>query len=120
MVEELDNLLRTHAQANSIVEDDCFFGDNGQVHVALLRKTDGLVSLHYDVVELLEQGGLRLNDPQFAKDSFLPHSTVQSYKRLNKGDEVIFSALSIVDFFPDKDPYQRKILAIIPIGEAPL
>jgi len=50
----------------------------------------------------------------------LPHSTVQSYKRLNKGDEVIFSALSIVDFFPDKDPYQRKILAIIPIGEAPL
>lgn len=120
MVEELDNLLRTHAQANSIVENDRFFGDNGQVQVALLKKTDGLASLHYDVIELLEQGSLRLNDPQFAKEGFLPHSTVQSHKRLNKGGKVIFSALSIVDFFPDEDPYQRKILATIPIGEASL
>jgi len=120
MIENLNELLRVHKQATSIVEDDRSFGDNGQVQVALLNRTDDLVKLHYDVVELLEQGGLRLNDPQFAKEGFLPHSTVQSHRRLNKGDEVTFSALSIVDFFPDEDPYQRKILAIVPIGEASL
>lgn len=65
--------------------------------MALLRKTDDLVRLHYDVIELLEWGGWRPNDLQFAKDGFLPHSTVQEHIRLNKGDRVIFDALTIID-----------------------
>lgn len=117
MVEKLTELLNNHQQATSVVEDDRFFGENGQVQVALLQKTDSLVKLHYDVIELLERGGLKSNDPQFAKDGFLPHSTVQLHGRLNKGDAVKFNALSIIDFFPDKDAYQRKILTTIKIGE---
>lgn len=116
MIEKLTELLSSHTQATSTVEDDRFFGDNGQVQVALLKKTDDLVKLHYDVIALLEQGGWKPNDPQFAKEGFLPHSTVQPHGRLNKGDEVTFSALSIIDFFPDEDPYQRKLLATIKIG----
>lgn len=117
MVEKLTELLKNHEQAISVAEDDRLFGDQGQVRVALLKKTDSLVKLHYDVIELLEQGGWKPNDPQFAKEGFLPHSTVQPHGRLNKGDEVKFNALSIVDFFPDEDPYQRKLLATIKIGE---
>ena len=117
MVEKLTELLKNHKQATSVTEDDRFFGENGQVQVALLQKTDSLVKLHYDVIKLLEQGGWKPNDPQFAKEGFLPHSTVQSHGRLNKGDEIKFNALSIIDFFPDEDPYQRKILATIKIGE---
>lgn len=117
MVEKLTELLKNHEQATSVTEDDRFFGDQGQVQVALLKKTDSLVKLHYDVIELLEQGGWKPNDPQFAKEGFLPHSTVQPHARLNKGDEVKFNALSIIDFFPDEDPYQRKLLATIKIGE---
>lgn len=116
MIEKLTELLSAHTTATSTVEDDRFFGENGQVQVALLKKADDLVKLHYDVIELLEQGGLKPNDPQFAKEGFLPHSTVQSHARLNKGDEVIFNALSIIDFFPNEDPYQRTVLATIKIG----
>lgn len=93
-----------------VVKDDRFFGDNGEVQVVLLQKTDSLVRLHYDVIELLEQGGWKPNDLQFAKEGFLPHSTVQSHARLSKGDKVIFSALSIIDMFPDENPYRRKVL----------
>ena len=117
MVEKLTELLNSHAQATTVAEDDRFFGDNGQVQVALLKKTDDLVKLHNDVIALLEQGGWKPNDPQFAKEGFLPHSTVQPHGRLNKGDEVTFNALSIIDFFPDEDPYQRKLLATIKIGD---
>lgn len=117
MVEKLTELLKNHAQAASVVEDDKFFGDNGQVQVALLRKTDSLVALHDDVIELLEQGGWKPNDPQFAKEGFLPHSTVQPHGRPHRGDEVTFDALSIIDFFPDENPYERKLLAIIKIDQ---
>jgi 2'-5' RNA ligase len=118
MVEKLTKLLEGHAQATSEAEDDQFFGDNGQIQVALIKKIDDLVKLHYDVIELLEQGGWKPNDPQFAKEGFLPHSTVQPHSRLNKGDEVIFNTLSIIDMFPNQDPYQRKVLKTIKIGSA--
>jgi hypothetical protein len=118
MVKKLEELLSTHTQATSVVEGDQFFGPEQQTQVALLRKTDDLVKLHYDVVELLEEGGLKLNDPQFAREGFLPHSTVQKHGRLNKGDAVTFNALTIIDMFPDEDPYQRKVLKTIKISDA--
>lgn len=117
MIEKLTELLSTHAPATSVVEEDRFFGGEGQVQVALLRKTDGLVKLHYDVIELLEQGGWKPNNPQFAKEGFLLHSTVQKHVRLNKGDEVTFNALTVIDMFPGGDPYQRKVVKTIRIGE---
>lgn len=116
MIEKLAELLSTHTTATSVVEEDRFFGDQGQVQVALLKKTDGLVKLHYDVIECLTQGGWKPNDPQFAKEGFLPHSTVQKHARLNKGDEVTFNALTIIDMFPGGDPYQRKVIKTIRIG----
>lgn len=78
--------------------------------------TDSLTKLHLHVLKELEDGGLVLNDPQFARDGYLPHSTVQKHARLNKGDRVKFTSLSIIDMFPNKDPYMRKVLRTIRIG----
>lgn len=117
MIEKLTELLSAHATATSVVEEDRFFGDQGQVQVALLKKTDDLVKLHYDVIECLTQGGWKPNDPQFAKEGFLPHSTVQKHARPNKGDKVSFIALTIIDMFPGGDPYQRKVIKTIKIGD---
>lgn len=117
MIEKLTELLKKHKQATSVAENDRFFGDDNQTRVTLLQKTNGLTKLHFGVINLLEQGGWKPNDPQFARNGFVPHSTLQPHNRLNKDDEVTFDALSIIDFFPDGDPYQRKILATIKIGK---
>ena len=90
MTERLKNVLKNHATASSEAEDDRFFGENGQVQVALLNRSSSLARLHQDVLSVLEEGGLKLNDPQFARDGFLPHATVQKHARLNKGDKVQF------------------------------
>lgn len=100
MIEKLTEVLSSHTPASSIVEDDRLFGDEGQVRVVLLKKTDDLAKLHDDVMGLLEQGGWKPNDLQFAKEGFLPHSTVQKHARLSRGDEVTFKALTIIDMFP--------------------
>ena len=116
MASRLKDALKNHATADSVAEDDRFFGDQGQVQVVLLNRSDSLVELHQDVLTALEDGELKLNDPQFARDGFLPHATVQKHARLNKGDRVQFTALSIVDMFPDEDPYKRKVLRTITVG----
>lgn len=112
----LQDILKNHTVADSLAEGDRFFGDQGQVRVVLLNRSNSLVRLHEDVLAALEEGGLKLNDPQFARDGFLPHATVQKHARLNNGDKVRFTALSIVDMFPDEDPYMRKVLKTIAIG----
>lgn len=116
MVLRLEDYLSQKSPVESVVLDDTFFGEEGQIRVVLIQKNDELVALHEGIVILLEEGGLKLNDPQFALDGFLPHSTVQKHARLNKGDVITFNSLALVDMFPDENPYERKILAIIPIG----
>ena len=116
MVTQLSSLLSQHSTAVSTAKDDELFGADGQVRVVLLEKTDSLDQLHRDVINLLKLGGWKPNDPQFAEDGFLPHATVQKHARLDKGDSVTFNSLSIVDFLPGGDPYQRKILATINIA----
>lgn len=115
MIDRLSRLLAMHVPVHSAAEGDAFFGPEKQTHVMLLQKTTGLTNLHDDVITLLEQGGLKLNDPQFARTGFLPHATVQKHTQLRKGDEVTFTALTIIDMFPSGDPYQRKVLATIPL-----
>jgi hypothetical protein len=41
---------------------------------------------------------------------------LQSHARLSKGDAVVFKALSIIDMFPNKDPYRRKLIKTIEIA----
>lgn len=113
LIERLTEFLSSRVPARSVVGEDRFFGAQNQVQVALLERTNDLVELHCALVEMLEQGGWKPNDPQFAKEGFLPHSTVQSHARLDKGEEVVFDALTIIDMFPDEDPYQRRVVRTI-------
>jgi 2'-5' RNA ligase len=116
MVSHLNNLLSTHMTAPTVVIGSDSFGPQKQIQVTLLDRTDALVRLHNDVVDLLSEGGLKLNDPQYAREGFLPHATVQKHAKLNIDDKVTFNALSIIDMYPNENPYGRKILKTIKIG----
>jgi hypothetical protein len=117
MIAKLTESLKHHEMAHSEAGDDRFFGENGQVQAVLLSRTDSLTKLHLDVLAILENGKIVLNNPQFARDGYVPHVTVQKQVRLNRGDIVRFTALSIVDMFPNNDPYVRKVLKTIKINQ---
>ena len=116
LAKRLSTVLSHYTAVSSQAGDDTAFGDHEHVRVTLIDRTERLVKLHEDIVSALKDGGLVLNEPQFAQDGFLPHATVQKHNRLNKGDVVKFTALSIVDMFPEGDPYRRKVLKTIQIG----
>lgn len=115
MIDELKAHVAQQPPFGTRVANDRTLGK--QVHVSLLDKTLPLDALHSGLVELLSRGGLLLNDPQFALEGFLPHVTVQKHRRLSEGDTVMFDALSIIDFFPNNDPYQRRVVATLPFGD---
>lgn len=101
---------------STIAADDVWFGDEKNVQVTLLEKNEAITKLHLELVSFLEKGNVRFNVPEFVGNDFKPHVTVQKDKRLHKGDEVIINTLTVIDMFPDGDPYLRKILKTIPIA----
>lgn len=115
---KLAQLLAEQKPVVATAGHDEYFGSEKQTQVTILNMSEELVALHYAVVELLESAGLAFNDPQFAKEGFRAHATVQSHARLNSGDEVVFNSLAIIDMFPGGDPYRRKILQIMTLGDA--
>ena len=117
MIGKLTDLLSHHALAESVAMDDAWLGPTKQTRVTVLQRTNSLIKLHYDVIELIQQGGLVLNTPQYVREGFLPHATVQKHAGLKKGDVITFNALTLIDMFPDQDPHQRRVLKTIPIRE---
>lgn len=116
MAERLTTLLTGRTPATATARDDTYFGPSQDVPVTLLDRADSLAKLHGDVYALLERGGLKMNNPQFALTGFQPHATVQEHAALKKGDTVVFDALTIIDMFPGEDPYMRKVLQTIKFG----
>jgi hypothetical protein len=83
----------------------------GTTPIILLDRKPSLVKLHTDIASLLEENGAVFNNPEFTRDGFLPHSTIQKNGRLRIGDNVTIDSVSLVDMFPDDNWEQRKVLA---------
>lgn len=114
--ERLAGLLAGRKPMTAVAADDELFGPEKQTRVTILDMSQELIALHCDLVALLGDAGAVFNDPQFTEDGFRAHATVQPHARLNKGDTVHFTELSIVDMFPGSDPYQRKILRVMKLS----
>lgn len=113
MAERLMTLLTGRKPVTALAIGNTYFGPDRDIRVTLLDRTESLAKLHGDVYALLERGGLKVNNPQFALEGFRPHATVQEHATLKTGDTVVFDALTIIDMFPSGDPYTRKVLQTI-------
>jgi hypothetical protein len=111
---EVASELRSGSTAG--VKDE-YFGPNKEIHVVLLKKNDNMKDIHYKLLDKLKSGNLELNDPQFSKEGFLPHATVQKHAQIDVGAEVSINNLVLIDMFPDEDPYQRKVLKKVNLSQ---
>ncbi len=113
-INELKDLLDRIATSSKATEilatHNEFFGPNQEIKVTVYERNEGISRLHLDLVEALQSLGVVFNDPQYTRDGFKPHSTVQKHSEVKIGDKVKVDNLAVVDMFPNEDPYQRKIL----------
>jgi 2'-5' RNA ligase len=82
----------------------------GTVHVVLLDKNETLLALHHHLVDLLEANGVIFNTPEFTRDGYLPHCTIQKTGRLRSGDKVTIDTIALIDMFPGNDWQRRKVI----------
>lgn len=113
LVTELKNMAKDLNPVFTKGVGDKYFGPDKNIQVTLLEKNPELIHLHYQIIGLLKRAGVKFNDPQYSDEGFLPHSTVQLHTRVKIGEIVQIRNLALIDMFPDKDAYSRKILSFI-------
>ncbi len=110
LYEELSRIVSRHKTATGTALHDEHFGEQQQTRVTMLDMSSELIALHHDVIDLLKGRGAIFNEPQYIEGGFRAHVTVQSHARLNRSDIVKFSELTLIDMFPNEDPYQRRVI----------
>ncbi|HZJ34816.1 MAG TPA: 2'-5' RNA ligase family protein [Candidatus Angelobacter sp.] len=117
LLEMLSNELSNYLIIESQVIGEDWFGEDKTVNVMLINKSDKLQSLHETIIDVLEKFHVIFNAPQFTLEGFTPHSTVKGKERLHVGDTVYFNSVTLIDMFPNKNPYRRKVLGTIHFSE---
>ncbi len=89
----------------------------GTTNVVLIDRTQPLNNLHIKLVDLIEDNGGLLNNPEFNREGYIPHSTIQKAGRLSSNQHIYIDHISLVDMFPNRDWRQRKVLTTLDLGQ---
>jgi hypothetical protein len=85
----------------------------GTKEVTLIKDSVQLRELHESIIDLLETNRAYFNTPEFTREGFLPHCTIQKTGRLKIKDEVLINCISLIDMFPGGEWQKRKVLSVI-------
>lgn len=119
LIGKLDALFSDVHPIKTVAIHDEHFGPQGQVHVTRLELTDELAELHNKAVALIRQNGGIFDEPQYLEAGYKPHVTVQADGRINEGEHIALSEVSLVDMFPGQNIRGRKIMQTFTYGSAP-
>ena len=92
---------------------DSYFGKQNETRVMLLKPSKELLSLHYDIIDLLINKGAVFNDIQYTKAGFIAHVTQQAHRTMQVDDTVQLSSIALIDMFPDNNPSKRRVIKLI-------
>ena len=110
LFEKLTELAANEKTVGTTASDDDYFGPQKQAHVTTLAMTPELQSLHEHIIALLKNVGSTFDEPQYQEEGYRAHATVQTDRRLQKGDVVAIDGLTVVDMFPHDDISRRKTM----------
>lgn len=113
LIEHLDKRLDSHSMLNAKTISEEWFGEKKTIRVGLIEKTNDLLGLHEEILNVLERHGVVFNNPEYTHQGFLPHITIEADTVFEPGTIIKFDSISLVDMFPDEDPYHRKVLGTI-------
>ncbi len=106
------HLCSTKPFTTNVIGEE-WFGQSHDVHVKLLLKTSELQVLHNKTLAVLDKHGAVFNNPEFTNAGFKPHFTIGNYDDHMFEKDVTINSVSLIDMFPNKNPYQRRVIGTV-------
>lgn len=113
LLRDLESGLESQKKFLTEVVDNDLFGVDRSIKVKILKNNSELRELHENIVNTLERHNVIFNSPQYTRSGFKPHSTEQKQASLHMGDTIEFGSITLIDMYPDDNPYKRRILGTI-------
>jgi 2'-5' RNA ligase len=103
--EPLERSLRLLAQAapsvSVTVGEEAAFGPNREVPVHVITQSQPLMTLHQDLLSLINLLQLPLRSPQYTGEHFTPHVTQHEDRHARIGDTITVSDFYLVQLFEE-------------------
>jgi len=113
LADELAKALLSHKQFSIKAVKDSYYGPEKDILVTELELTPELIKLHTSIMAVLRAHGAILKHPHLHNESYRPHISVYGDRRVEVGDTLTISQLSIAVKVADTEDANRKILATI-------
>ncbi len=111
---EIDNdiakIINNTNKITLTAEGDDYFGPHKDVKVTIIQPNEQLNLLHKELVDLLKSKSAAFDEPQYLKDGYRAHATVQLGNNFPKSEKFILTDVCLVDMFPEGDINKRKVL----------
>ena len=116
--EMLQLLIESIRPFEVIANEEALFGDNKDIAVMKIHAIPELMHL-YELIhsELLKRGAV-FNMPHHEGGGYIPHRTHQKSGRLQAGEKVVATSISLIDLFPNRDGLMRKITKTLKFAES--
>lgn len=118
VLEDLSSQMASIRTVKSQAVGDDWFGEDRSIHVQLLEITFGLQQLHESILKVLENFNAKFNNPQYIKEGFKPHLTIQKDGEVERKTIFTIDTVTLIDMFPSKNPYKRRVLGTIHLHKA--
>jgi hypothetical protein len=86
-------------------------GDS-DIDVVFVEKSNNILNLHNVVIDFLEKHNAVFNNPEWNRDGYIPHSTIQKHANVDENETIQIDNIALIDMFPDGDGYMRKIIKV--------
>lgn len=113
LTDDLRQVFNNQSSLSTHVISEEWFGECHDVHVGILEKTHELADVHRRVVEVLDTYAVVFNNPEYAREGYKPHKTLQVQDKYVSSERFRVRSLSLVDMFPGEDPYARRVVATV-------
>jgi len=117
LVNEIKKTLKDEGTFKVRAGKDEFWEDDKKVHVVLIEDSEELQSLFDKFHKHLTKLGAIYNEPQYAGDGHILHSTIQEHSRLKFGEIVKIKRVALIDMLPDGNSYRRRVTSVIRLTE---
>ncbi|MFO0881844.1 MAG: hypothetical protein U0491_00095 [Candidatus Saccharimonadales bacterium] len=95
-----------------------FESNNDRVLVQLYQQQESLHALHTKLTTTLEADyHITFNNPEYSNEGYMPHETLDTSPELVSQQNIIIDNLALIDMFPHKNGYMRRVVMTLPFGK---
>lgn len=113
IIDEFEEFLLNYGSFEVDTLNEGVLGEGKETaRVVFIDKNRSLMRLHNDIVGFLDKRNAKFNNPEWNREGFIPHSTIQKHAQVFENETIEINNIALIDMFPGGDGYKRRVVKV--------